>query len=258
MTDRLKGKTAIVTGGASGIGKATCRLFAAEGAHVIVADLQEDKAKSIAKECRGEAWRLDVAKEDAWEALVRHCLETRGKLDILVNCAGIGRAGAFDALSAEDWNAMIAVNLTGVFFGCKHAVAAMRESGAKGSIVNISSIAGLVGGDDIAGYSATKGGVTMLTKSVALAAAKYGIRCNSVHPTYVDSEMLDDVAENFPSRQAMLDGMASLVPLGRVAKPIDIAQAILFLASDESAMITGAPLIVDGGQLAGLPSRHSG
>jgi NAD(P)-dependent dehydrogenase (short-subunit alcohol dehydrogenase family) len=134
----------------------------------------------------------------------------------------------------------------------------MRTTSSKGSIVNVSSVAGLVGGDDIAGYSASKGGVTTLTKSVALHGAKYGIRCNSVHPTYVDSEMLDDVAEKFPSRQAMLDGMASLVPLGRVAKPLDIAQAILFLASDESAMITGAPLIVDGGQLAGIPSRHSG
>ncbi len=258
MTGRLADKTAIVTGGASGVGKATCRLFAEEGAKVIVADVQFEKALAFAEECGGEARLLDVSREEQWRELADHCLEEYGKLDILVNCAGIGRAGDFESLTAEDWNAMVGVNLNGVFFGCKHCVTAMRKSGAKGSIVNVSSVAGLVGGEDIAGYSATKGGVTMLTKSVALATAKYGIRCNSIHPTYVDSEMLDDVAERFPSRQAMLDGMASLVPLGRVAKPIDIAQAILFLASEESSMITGSPLLVDGGQLAGLPSRHNG
>ena len=256
--NRLKEKIAIVTGGASGIGRATCQLFAREGAKVIVADLQEEKARAIAEDCGGEAYFLDVSQEDQWRELVDHCLNQYSKLDILINCAGVGRAGDFEDLSTDDWNAMVAVNLNGVFFGCKHTVSAMRKSDAKGSIINVSSVAGVVGGEDIAGYSATKGGVTMLTKSVALHAAKYGIRCNSIHPTYVDSEMLDDVAERFPSRQAMLDGMASLVPLGRVAKPIDIAQAVLFLASDESSMITGSPLLVDGGQLAGLPSRHNG
>ena len=258
MTGRLNNKIAIVTGGASGIGEATCRLFAEEGAKIIVADLQAEKASTVAKNCGGEAHCVDVSKEDEWRTLTELCLERHGRLDILVNCAGIGRAGDFGSLSAEDWNAMVSVNLNGVFFGCKHSVTAMRKAGARGSIVNISSVAGLVGGEDIAGYSATKGGVTMLTKSVALYAAKFGIRCNSIHPTYVDSEMLDDVAERFPSRKAMLDGMAALVPLGRVAKPLDIAQGILFLASDESAMITGSPLLIDGGQLAGLPSRHNG
>ena len=136
----------------------------------------------------------------------------------------------------------------------------MRQAGKGGSIINISSIAGLVGGDDIAGYSATKGGVTMLTKSVALHCCKYGtgIRCNSVHPTYVDSEMLDPVAAAFPSREAMIAGMASAVPMGRIAVPQDIANACLYLASDESAMVNGASLVVDGAQLAGLSSRHTG
>jgi 3(or 17)beta-hydroxysteroid dehydrogenase len=260
MAGRLEGKAAIVTGGASGIGRATCKLFAQEGAKVIVADLDMDGAQATVEVIGAAAclYALDVTKEQAWEEFMAGGLGAGRKLDILVNCAGIGRAGDFEELSLEDWNAMVAVNLTGVFLGCKHGVKAMRQAGNGGSIVNISSIAGLVGGDDIAGYSATKGGVTMLTKSVALHGARFGIRCNSVHPTYVDSEMLDPVAEAFPDRETMLAGMAKLVPLGRVATPHDIANAILFLASDEAAIVTGSALLADGGQLAGLPSAHSG
>ncbi len=260
MASRLEGKAAIVTGGASGIGRATCKLFAQEGANVIVADLDMDGAQATVEAIGAAAcpYTLDVTKEEAWEGLMAGGLGVGGNLDILVNCAGIGRAGDFEELSLEDWNAMVAVNLTGVFLGCKHGVRAMRQAGNGGSIVNISSIAGLVGGDDIAGYSATKGGVTMLTKSVALHGARFGIRCNSVHPTYVDSEMLDPVAEAFPDRETMLAGMAKLVPLGRVATPQDIANAILFLASDEAAIVTGSALLADGGQLAGLPSAHTG
>lgn len=260
MTKRLDGKAAIITGGASGIGRAACKLFAEQGAKVIVADIDFAGARKAAETIGGGATprRLDVGDEAAWTAVIDDCVETEKRLDVLVNCAGIGRAGNFEELSLEDWNAMIAVNLTGVFLGCKHGVKAMREAGNGGSVVNISSIAGLVGGEDIAGYSATKGGVTMLTKSGALHGAPHGVRCNSVHPTYVDSEMLDPIAEQFPDRQTMLAGMAELVPLGRVATPQDIANAILFLASDEAAMITGSSFLVDGGQLAGLPSRHSG
>lgn len=261
MAGRLAGKVAIVTGGASGIGRATCALFTAEGARVLVADINEMGANATVKllgDASG-AHKLDVASEPAWQGLMAKCLELHKRLDVLVNCAGIGRAGNFEDLSLEDWDAQVAVNLTGVFLGCKHGVKAMRQAGNGGSIVNISSIAGLVGGDDIAGYSATKGGVTTLTKSVALHCAKYrtGIRCNSVHPTYVDSEMLDPVAAMFPSREAMLDGMAEAVPVGRVAKPLDIARACLFLASDESEMVSGSSLLVDGAQLAGLASKHT-
>lgn len=261
MAGRLAGKVAIVTGGASGIGRATCVLFAAEGAQVVVADINELGAKATAKllGAAGAAHKLDVASEPAWRDMTAECLERYGRLDVLVNCAGIGRAGDFEELSLEGWDAQVAVNLTGVFLGCKHGVKAMRQAGNGGAIVNISSIAGLVGGDDIAGYSATKGGVTMLTKSVALHCAKYrtGIRCNSVHPTYVDSEMLDPVAANFPSREAMLAGMAEAVPMGRVATPLDVARACLFLASEESDMVSGSSLLVDGAQLAGLASKHT-
>lgn len=261
MTARLSGKTAIVTGGASGIGRATATLFASEGAQVLIADLNGAGAVETSKSIGvgASAHEIDVTNEPAWQHLMKTCLDRQGRLDVLVNCAGIGRAGNFEELSLEDWDVQIAVNLTGVFLGCKHGVKAMRVAGNGGSIVNISSIAGLVGGDDIAGYSASKGGVTMLTKSVALHCAKYrtGIRCNSVHPTYVDSEMLDPVAATFLSREAMLAGMAEAVPMGRVATPLDIARACLFLASDESGMISGSPLLVDGAQLAGMASKHT-
>lgn len=256
---RLKGKRALVTGGASGIGRAACRTLAGEGARVMVADIDAaGSAKTVADiGAAAASVSLDVTDEAQWQAAVAETVAQFGGLDILVNCAGIGFAGDFWDTTLDDWNRIIAVNLTGTFLGCKHAVGAMRNSGG-GSIVNLSSIAGVLGGEDIAAYSATKGGVTMLTKSVALNCAGKGlnIRCNSIHPTYVDSEMLDPVAEMFGSREAMLAGMAELVPLGRVAVPQDVADMILFLASDESAMVTGAAMLLDGGQTAGLPSRH--
>lgn len=258
---RFTDKVVVITGGASGIGRATARSFAREGATVIAADINLDGARGTVADChgRGHAAELDVASETAWETLARTVLDRHGRFDGLVNCAGIGRAGNFEDLSLADWDAMVAVNLTGVFLGCKHGVRAMRAAGNGGAIVNISSIGGLVGGDDIVGYCATKGGVTILTKAVALHCARYktGIRCNSVHPTYVDSEMLDPVAAQFPNRQAMLDGMSAGVPMGRVAVPQDIADAILFLASDAASLISGVALPVDGAQLAGIPSKHT-
>lgn len=256
---RLKGKRALVTGGASGIGRAACNTLAGEGARVMVADIDATGcAKTVADiGDMAASVSLDVTDESQWQAAAAETTAAFGGLDILVNCAGIGFSGDFWDTTLEDWNRIIAVNLTGTFLGCKHVINAMRDSGG-GSIVNISSIAGVLGGEDIAAYSATKGGVTMLTKSVALNCAGKGlnIRCNSIHPTYVDSEMLDPVADMFGSRETMLAGMAELVPLGRVAVPQDVANMILFLASDESAMVTGSAILLDGGQTAGLPSRH--
>jgi NAD(P)-dependent dehydrogenase (short-subunit alcohol dehydrogenase family) len=259
---RLENKVALVTGGASGIGRECCKLLASEGARVIVADINEADGLATVTTI-GEAasfQKLDVSNEAQWHAAMQSAFELFGALDILVNCAGIGFSGPFEDTRLEAWNAIIKVNLTGVFLGCKQMILAQRQAPANASIVNISSIAGLVGGEDIAAYSATKGGVTMLTKSIALSCAGrgLGIRCNSVHPTYVDTEMLDPVAALFPSRDAMRAGMASQVPLGRLARPLDIAHAVLFLASDESAMVTGSAMVVDGGQTAGLPARHSG
>lgn len=259
---QLENKAALITGGASGIGKATARKLVNQGATVVIADINTDAANKLAIELGpcAVSIKLDVSQETGWVYAFDTIIKQFGAIDILVNCAGVGTSGNFEELSLEDWNWMISVNLTGVFLGCKHAIAAMRKTSNNGSIINISSIGGLVGGEDIAGYCASKGGVTMLTKSVALHCAKHApnIRCNSIHPTYVDSEMLDPIAEMFPDRATMLAGMAEQVPLGRVATPDDIANVILFLASNSSGMMTGSQVLVDGGQLAGLPSRHSG
>lgn len=256
---RFDGKVAVVTGGASGIGRATALAFAREGAKVVVADINEAGAAETARRVGGQsfAFRLDVSNPAAWDALAAEVLNRFNRFDVLVNGAGIGWAGRFEDMPLDAWNAMVAVNLTGVMLGCQVAVKAMKTAGNGGAIVNISSVGGLVGGEDIVGYCATKGGVTLLTKSVALYCAKAGIRCNSVHPTYVDTEMLDPVAAAFGSREAMLKGMAAEVPMGRVARPEDVAGAILYLASDDAAMVSGSALLVDGAQLAGLPARHT-
>jgi len=261
MTSRFSGKTAIVTGAASGIGRETAVQLAHEGCHVIVADINIDQAQTVAQglSTKSTGYKLDVSSEENWRDVVKYAEETFGGLDILVNCAGIGFPDNFEEMPLDHWNAMLAVNLTGTFLGCQNAIKLMKKSESPAAIINVSSIAGLVGGEDIAGYSASKGGVTMLTKSVALycAGRGYNIRCNSIHPTYVDTEMLDPIVAAFDSRQTMLDGMASLVPLGRVAKPSDIVSSILFLCSSEAGMITGHQMVVDGGQLAGLPAQHS-
>lgn len=262
MTFKFSGKTAIITGGASGIGRETAIRFAEAGCHVVVADLNLDAATKVAARLSTNSigLKLDVSSEESWVEVIKCTEDTFGGLDILVNCAGVGFADDFEDMPLDHWNAMISVNLTGTFLGCQNAIKLMKKSKKPASIVNVSSVAGLVGGEDIAGYSASKGGVTMLTKSVALycAGKDQNIRCNSIHPTYVDTEMLDPVAEAFSSRQAMLDGMASQIPIGRVAKPADIASTILFLCSDEAGMVTGHSMVVDGGQLAGLPAQHSG
>jgi len=257
----LEGKTALVSGAASGIGHAAAQTLADAGASVILADINitgaEARAQAIGS--GASALFLDVSSEGCWQDALASIEQKAGHLDILVNCAGIGVAGNFEDTSLADWQRLLDINLTGVFLGCKHGLRLLRKAPGDAAIVNISSIAGLVGGEDIAAYSASKGGVTMLSKSVALHCARHArhVRCNSVHPTYVDSEMLDPVAEQFSSRSEMLEGMAAEVPIGRVATPQDIADVIHFLVSEQARMITGAQLVVDGGQLAGLPARHS-
>ncbi|WP_016745200.1 SDR family NAD(P)-dependent oxidoreductase [Rhizorhabdus wittichii] len=258
---RLKDKIAIVTGGASGIGRATALTFAREGARVAVADIDAAGAARTAAQIGEQAMAIafDVADEAAWADAARRTVDRFDRLDILANIAGIGFPGTILDLTMDQWNRMIAVNLTGVMLGCQAAIRAITASGGSGAIVNVSSLAGLVGIADVAGYCGSKGGVTTLSKSVALFCAERGlpIRCVSVHPTYVDSEMLDPIADAVGGRQAMVDAMARLVPIGRIATPQDIANAILFAASDEAAMMSGHALVIDGAQLAGPTSAHS-
>ncbi|WP_129778201.1 SDR family NAD(P)-dependent oxidoreductase [Peristeroidobacter soli] len=257
---RLEGKTAFITGAASGIGRATALLFASEGARVVAADISADGAERTAARIGANALALtlDVANESQWEQAMRRTVDRFGRLDILCNIAGIGRGGSIEDVTLEDWNAMLAVNLTGTMLGCKHGVRTIKSTRGSGAIVNVSSVGGLVGIADIAGYCASKGGVTILTKSVALHCAQrgYPIRCVSVHPTYVDTEMLDPVAAAMGSRSELLARMARQVPMGRVATADDIARTIAFAASDDAIMIDGSSLIVDGAQLAGPPSAH--
>lgn len=259
---RVKNKVALVTGGSSGIGRAVCTTLARQGACVVVADInQQEGGKTVAAiDTESVFMQLDVTNEDQWRNIVKETITTFGRLNILVNCAGIGVSGVFEETRLADWDRIIAVNLTGLFLGCKHAVIGMKQAEqVNGSIINISSIAGVVGGGDIAAYSASKGGVTTLTKSVALSCAERGIniRCNSIHPTYVDSEMLDPISELYPSRDAMRRAMSENIPIGRMATPQDIANSVLFLASDESSIMTGASMMVDGGTTAGVASKHS-
>jgi len=258
MSGRLSGKRCIITGAASGIGRVTCSVFAEEGAQVICADINLEGAKMTAKSCGASAFavELDVSSPQSWKACIEAAQTELGGLDVLINCAGIGRNGDFEEFSLADWNDLVAVNLTGTFLGCQAAMGVMRPQ-ASGVIVNLSSIAATLGGADIAAYCATKGGVSALTKAVSMHGAPYGVRVCELAPTYVDTELLDNAEIHFPSRQKMLDEMAELIPLGRVAKPLDIAGAILLLASDEAAMITGSTMFVDGGQTSGMPSRHS-
>ncbi|MEM8685805.1 MAG: SDR family oxidoreductase, partial [Pseudomonadota bacterium] len=261
MPGDLDQKVAIITGGASGIGRATALAMVEAGAKVVIADINEEGARRTATQI-GEAamaFQMDVSAEDDWTAVTEETIRHFGRLDIVGNIAGIGRGGTIEDVTLDDWNAMIAVNLTGVMLGCKHGIKAIHKSGGAGAIINMSSIGGLIGVSDIAAYCGSKGGVTTLTKSVALHCAEQGypIRCMSVHPTYVDSEMLDPVAEMAGvSRAELVSGMAPLVPMKRVATPQDVANTIVFLASDKAAMISGSAIAVDGAQLAGPPPAH--
>lgn len=247
---RTEGKVALVTGAASGIGRATALLLAREGARIAAADVDADGAERAASEVAaagGEALalRLDVTVEESWQSAIEQVVGRFGRLDVLVNNAGVGNGGlALRDTSLERWREILAVNLDGVFLGIRHAVPAMAEGGG-GSIVNISSIYGVVGARNAGAYCASKGGVTLLTKAAALecAADGSGVRVNSVHPGYIETPMTAPRFADPDFKEAMLRRH----PIGRFGRPEDISAAVLWLASDESAFTTGAELIVDGG-----------
>lgn len=253
---RLSNKIALITGGASGIGAATARLFLAEGASVILADRAVEKGEALASALGGRAQfqRLDVTEPTDWSSAAAELTRIHGRLDVLVNSAGISLNGDLIDGPLEVWERTMAVNATGTYLGCRFAVDLMKKAGNTGSIVNLCSIYGNIGADDVIAYAASKGAVRQLTKAVAMscAAARLPIRCNSVHPAFVDSELLQDFAAAVGGHDAMVAALSSVMPIRRMAQPVDVARAILFLASDESAMTTGAELAVDGGMLAGI------
>jgi NAD(P)-dependent dehydrogenase (short-subunit alcohol dehydrogenase family) len=253
---QLTGKVALVTGGASGIGAACARRLAAEGATVAVTDVQDLKGEALAAELGAPSLYThhDVTSEDAWIEVVALVKREFGRLDILVNNAGIGlSAPSVTEMSLADFQRQQAVNVDGVFLGCKHALPLMREAGNGGSIVNMSSVAGLKGTPTLAAYSATKGAVRMFSKSVALecAAAKDGVRVNSVHPGIIETPIWQGIIPTgAPGSNAPpdLDALSTVaVPLGVKGVPEDIANVVLWLASAESRYVTGAELVVDGG-----------
>jgi len=252
VTGRLAGKVALVTGGASGIGAASARLFAAEGAKVVVSDVQD--GSTVARETGGLFVQHDVASEAAWIDAVRAAVEGFGRLDVLMNNAGIFAPAPIEEVTLEVWNRVLAVNLTGVMLGCKHGIAAMKANpgGPSGSIINVSSIAGFIGLASSAAYTASKGGVRLLTKSVAVhcARAYKTIRCNSLHPGAIDTPMNQVAFDASGDPEGMRAFFSTLQPIGRLATPEEMANCALFLASDDSSFVTGAELLADGGWLA--------
>jgi NAD(P)-dependent dehydrogenase (short-subunit alcohol dehydrogenase family) len=254
---RLTGKIALVTGAASGIGLATTRMFISQGAAVVMSDINAEAGEAEAKRLRGSGGLVifvahDVTSEPSWVAAIQAVRTAHGRLDILVNNAGVGTGGSIEDATLEEWRQIHAVNADGPFLGCKHGIALMKQSGDGGSIVNISSVAGIIGAPQLAAYCASKGSVRLLTKSVALHCARkgYGIRCNSVHPSYTDTPMVNGMVEQHraPDRyRAALEGAS---PMGRLGQADDVAGAILYLASDDAKFTTGAEIVVDGGLTA--------
>ena len=256
MTGRVQGKKALVTGTAQGLGAAQAAMLAREGAKVLLADINAEGAAAQAAKLNAElgegtafAVKLDVTREDDWVAAVEVAAQRLGGLSVLVNNAGMGVRGNIETCTLEDWHRGFAVNVDSVFLGCQKALPLLKDN-QPGSIINISSIAGLIASDTMPGYNASKAAVWMLTKSVALYCAKMGwdIRCNSVHPTFIDTPILDGiVASSGKPKDVIMDKLARQIPLKRVGQPDDIANGVLYLASDESRFMTGAELKLDGG-----------
>jgi meso-butanediol dehydrogenase/(S,S)-butanediol dehydrogenase/diacetyl reductase len=249
---RLAGKISLITGAASGIGWATAERFAQEGATVVLADraagMLEERLRSLnARGGQHRAIALDVTSEDGWLRAVHEIESAFGRLDVLVNNAGIGYFRSIVDTTFEEWRAIMSVNLDGVFLGTKHSMPLLARSG-KGSIVNVSSIRGLIGGLNVAAYCASKGGVRLFTKATALecAALRNGVRANSVHPGVIETPMS---AQAF-SDPAQLEQRLQAIPAGRAGQPLEIANAIIFLASDESSYMTGSEVVIDGGHTA--------
>ena len=243
---RFNERVALVTGGASGIGKATAKRIAAEGGSVVIADVQDEAGAAAVAEIEGNGGvaafvHLDVTDEQGWADAVAGTVEKFGGLDVLVNNAGIGDTEPIEVTTAETWDKVVAVTQTSVFLGMKAAADALKRSG-HGSVVNISSMYGIVGSGVSPAYHAAKGAVRLLTKTTALGWAQEGVRVNSVHPGYIDTPILGDTDR---------DMLVGATPMGRLGQPEEIAAMITFLASDEASFVTGAEFVADGGYTAG-------
>lgn len=247
---RLEGRVALVTGSASGIGLATVERLASEGATVVISDVQDEAGEQAAAAIRdagGDALyvHLDVTDEDGWGAAVARVLAERGRLDVLVNNAGLGDLATIEETSLADWERTVAIDQTGVFLGMKTCAEALKASG-HGSVINISSIFGTSGGFGTSpAYHAAKGAVRTLTKNVALHWATEGVRVNSVHPGFIRTPILDQAKGT-----EVWDAMTAMTPMGRLGEPEEIAAAVAYLASDDASFVTGLELYVDGGYIA--------
>ena len=253
--DRVKGKSAIVTGAAGGLGRAIATLLASEGAAIAATDVNEPGGREVAAAIKAAGGRAifikhDVSSENDWRRVIDKTVAEFGRLDILVNNAGIMIMRDIENMTLEEWRRLMSINLDGVFLGTKHAAPAMKKSGG-GSIINMSSAAGIVGtAHSTAAYSASKGAVRLFTKSSALefsnAGHGYNIRVNSVHPGVIETPMTDAM-----KRESLGDSMGAIMPIGFIGQPVDVAYGVLYLASDESRLVTGAELVIDGGWTAG-------
>ena len=253
---RFSNKVAIISGGAGGLGAATARRMAEAGGTVVIGDLADEPGQALAKEVGGDYYRLNVTSEDSWAEVIAAVDAKYGRVDVLVNGAGIEGdflRGSPETTSLEEWRKVLSVNLDGTFLGCKHVLPVMRRAG-KGSIVNISSMASFLGTPASSAYGASKAGVQQLSKTVAVFGSRDGnkIRCNSVHPGVIRTRMLDNIYEqigkmaNMSAKEAEAASLKA-VPLGEVGEPDDVAWLILYLASDESKYVTGSEFMVDGG-----------
>jgi len=252
MAGRVEGKVALITGGASGLGECSAQLLVREGGRVVIADINEEKGRALAKSLGGAAQfvLLDVTQEAQWQAAIAFAVAKFGALHVLVNSAGIGLTKNVEEIALEEWRKVHAIDLDGVFLGCKHGVTEIKKHTSKlgGSIINISSISGIIAGHNMAAYNSAKAGVRLLSKSVALHCARsgYNIRSNSVHPTFIDTPILDRHRARF-GQEVMAQKLGKQVPIGRLGRPEEVGWGIVYLASDESSFMTGAELIIDGG-----------
>ena len=247
---RLKGKVALITGASRGQGAAIARLFAAEGAHVVVGARSDEAGAATVREIRESGGKalfvhLDVTNEDDWRTAVRMTVSSFGRLDVLVNNAGVWSRGMVEETSEDLWDAMIETNASSIFLGTREAIPEMRRAGG-GSIINTSTTTGLVASGNAAAYGAAKGAVRLLTKATAIQYGREGIRANSIHPGPIDTDMGDEVWPDERTRDAVIRRTV----VGRLGTPEDVAYGAVYLASDESAFVTGTELVIDGGWTA--------